>query len=329
MIVTVNTNYIFNNEIMSTNALSVKYKPTCNIRYGWCYENDELLDKSIKESMEYALKELDCSEASRWWIRVAIQNLYVDDTDFRDAIDNFEEREPFLSSLDLTDINKEVAEIYVEELISVRNDASMLKTISPFELFALLKKAEEMDEHFSPSIFPPGTLRLGLHLYRLQKLGYEVKTYKERGVFWQNLYREGVINPKWPVLINFGPAKWIGWAGENWLGQAISLKPEAFADGYVELSCLYAGWSCPTIVKKWSSGVRVVKKLRTSMLLEFDESLVKPSVLINGKMKQTSSCGKYIATIQMHGESSVYVYYRSKTDCQRYLVYTEDIDCGK
>lgn len=48
---------------------------------------------------------------------------------------------------------------------------------------------------------------------------YEVKSNKERGIFWQSLYREEVINPKWPVLINFGPAKWIGWAGEEWLGQ--------------------------------------------------------------------------------------------------------------
>lgn len=58
---------------MNTNVLSLKYKPTCNIQYGWCFENDELRDKNIKESMEDALKELDSSEASRWWIRVAIQ----------------------------------------------------------------------------------------------------------------------------------------------------------------------------------------------------------------------------------------------------------------
>lgn len=314
---------------MNTNALSIKYKPTCNIRYGWCFENDELRDKNIKESMEDALKELDCSEASRWWIRVAIQNLYVDDTDFRDAIDNFEEREPFLSSLDLKDIDIDVAEIYVEELVSLRNNALMLKTIPPSELFALMKSAEEKDDHFNYRIFPPSTPILGLHLNRLRKLGYEVKSNKERGIFWQSLYREEVINPKWPVLINFGPAKWIGWAGEEWLGQAISLKPEAFADGYVELSCLYAGWYGPTIVKKWSSGVRIVKRLKTSVLLEFDDSLVKPSVTINGKTESTSSCGKYIAAIQMHGESSVYVYYRSKTDNERYLVYTEEIDCGK
>ena len=305
-------------ETITINPLSIKYKPSIPICYGW---------NRKRETMSQVIEEMNVSESDRNLIREALVSLFVNDNAFKEALDTCKNIESSTKFLDLDSINQDVAKMYIEELQNLHRDAEVTRNATPEEFLHLYSQACEEDEELDTFI---RSMNGGYSVPRLVKLGIFNRNYKGIVKLFRDLYRYNIIcpyNPSGkPTFLT--PATFVGWGGSNSMGQSFSFLPETFEDGYVVIECdRWGEFYKPEIREDRGSGVRLVRTENRYVILKLDPTKIQPSISLDGQMVSVSDCGKYVASISERGEFTVNIFYMSDDSSLRILLYTYDFCC--
>ena len=303
-----------------THPLSIKFKPATIIRYGW---------SGMAETMENILATWKESPDLRKVLREAMLFIYTTDESFREALDCISSTDINATSLELNDVNETDAIIYKEELQNLQHDAFVYRNLDSNNIFQMMIQAIGKDGNVFHIL--PGKDG-GPNLDRIVKLARYNENFKELAIFMRSLYEQGRMQPTSlsdrPSF--FHPVKFVGWGGPRSTGQSFSFLPETFEGGYVEIECDIWGadkYHQPIINEDWSSGVRVVKTQKHSIVLELDDTAIKEQVPISGKMVPATECGEYVAAIWEKGEFTINIYYKSKDGDKRICLYSYNFCC--
>lgn len=284
------------------------------MRYGWAGRAD---------SMSEVLARTSCTESSRTYLREALLILYVNDEAFREALASCSDIAANASLLELDGIDDDVAQMYIDELGHLRDDAVAAREGDGKLVIGMIAKAIDRDEQMDPML---RSITGGHHVKRVTSLCEFNKHHEELTRYFLSLYGEGKLcaceEAGRPSVL--APATFIGWAGPGSSGQAFAFLPTAFEYGRFEIQCSHGS---PFLMEEWCSGIKIAETTESSVIIDRDEASVKPAVPIAGGMVPTASCSKHVAAMEESGEFEILIFFIDKETGTRSLVYSYEFCC--
>lgn len=295
----------------SITPLSIHYEPIVPIALDW--------DCSIK-SMSELLVTIDTKDEDKEGdIKAITETLlafFKSCKEFRDAILSESETDINRKSLQMSNLPQDVADLYYDQLSAFRRDVIKIVNAEPNDFLFLLLESMEKDSK-------KDKIELMFSEDRAYKMLTSLSVFNihatELTKIFLSGYEKNVLIPisirttSTPSLIS--PVTFAGWCGEGSIGEAFSLCPKTFENGYVVIKCdnWQSQWHDAKIIEEWSSGVNVVKIKDDTIILSLDRSKIKKTLVVQGKTVDTSLIGEYIIGLKEAGEFRVEICYRK--DC--------------
>lgn len=300
-------------DITSVTPLSIHYEPMIPITFGWA--------RSIK-SMSEMLVDMDVDDKNKERnannITDALLSFFMSCKEFRDTILSESETPIERKSLQMTNLPQKVADLYYNQLSDFRRDAIKLINAKPKAFMSFFAEAVKKDSKMDAITWRITGGRASKMVKRLSVFNVNAKHLTNYVLFW---YESGILNVTsatgTPDLIT--PATFVGFCGEESIGQAFALYPETFEDGYIVLKCDKWGgdwyYGCEgEIIEEWSSGVKVEKVKDDTIVLSLDKSKIKESLVFGTNIVSTAKISECILAIEEAGEFLVEIFYRKSLE---------------
>ena len=290
----------------SVTPLSIHYEPMIPITFGWA--------RTIK-SMSEMLVDMDVDDKNKEHnadnITDALLSFFMSCKEFRDTILSESETPIERKSLQMTKLHQKVADLYNNQLSAFRREAIKLINAKPKAFMSFFAEGVKKDSKMDEIAWRITGGRASKMVKCLSVFNVNAKHLANYVLSW---YESGKLNVTsatgTPDLIT--PATFVGFCGEECIGEAFSLCSKTFEDGYVVIKCdnWRSSWHVAEIIEEWSSGVKVEKTKDDTIVLSLDRSKIKDTLVFGRNTVSTSQKGEFIIAIKEAGEFLVEIFYR-------------------
>ena len=291
---------------MSITPLSIYYEPIMPIHFGWARSIKSMSEILVDMNVEGKNKERNANK-----ITDAILSFFMSCKEFRDTILSESETHIERKSLQMTNLHQDVADLFYNQLSAFRRDAIKLINAKPKAFMSFFVESVKKDSNMGEMVW---RLTGG----RASKMVKSLSIFNTNAMHLANYilswYESGKLNVTSATGTSdlITPATFVGFCGEESIGEAFSLCSKTFEDGYIVIKCdnWQSGWNNAEIIEEWSSGVKVEKIKDDTVVLSLDKSKIKKTLVFGSNTVATSQKGEFIIAIKEAGEFIVEIFYR-------------------
>lgn len=304
-------NKIKSNVLDSTSVtpLSIHYEPIIPITFGWARSIKSISEMLVDMDVDDKNKERNADN-----ITDALLSFFMSCKEFRDTILSESETPIERKSLQMPNLPQKIADLYYNQLSAFRRDAIKLINAKPKAFMSFFAEAVKKDSKMDAIAWRISGGRASKTVKRLSVFNVNAKHLANYILSWYETGKMNVTSATGtPDMIT--PATFVGFCGEECIGQAFALCPETFEDGYIVLKCdkwggdWYYGYE-GEIIEEWSCGVKVEKVKDDTIVLSLDKSKIKESLVFGTNIVSTAKISEYILAIKEAGEFLVEIFYR-------------------
>ena len=294
----------------SVTPLSIHYEPMIPITFGWARTIKSMSEMLVDMDVDGEDKERNASV-----ITDTLLSLFMSSKEFRDILLSEVEVPIERKSLQMTNLPQKVADLYYNQLSAFRREAEKLINAKPKAFMSFFAESEKKDSKMDEVVRRITGGHASKMVKSLSVFNINAKHLANYILSW---YEAGKLNvtPATGVSNLITPATFVGFCGEECIGEAFSLCSKTFEDGYVVIKCDNWQYGCKVdeIIDEWSSGVKVETVKDDTIILSLDKSKIKKSLVFGSKTFSTSQKGEFIIAIKEAGEFLVEIFYRKTLD---------------
>lgn len=293
--------------------LSIHYEPMIPITFGWGRTRKSISEILVKMDDDGEDKERNASV-----ITDALLSLFMSCKEFRDILLCEIEVPIERKSLQMTNLPQKVADLYYYQLSAFRRETVKLINAKPKAFMSFFAESEKKDSKMDEVVRRITGGQASKMVKSLSVFNINAKHLANYILSW---YEAGKLNvtPATGFSNLITPATFVGFCGEECIGEAFSLCSKTFEDGYVVIKC--DNWQYRSdvdeIIDEWSSGVKVENIKDDTIVLSLDRSKIKDTLVFGRNTVSTSLKGEFIIAIKEAGEFLVEIFYRKTLDAPK------------